>query len=215
MMSILDEDIAVRQIQCFFLVIIVFLCVRSVQASDGAVQIYSQDELIELINENKHLKRVRDDDCQLLQDIEARATIMKLPSYQFLYGDMLAYGVCVKKNVVRGVYLMKEAAAQGLPAGLEQLGRYYHTGKLVQKDLKRAIMYLREAAFLGNLPARVRLAEIYVAGHGSPREYEAVYRWLFHTVTDDKKLHAKIRRLLESLAQNMPPSVVARARKGV
>ena len=35
-----------------------------------AVQIYSQDELIELINRNEHLARVVADRCQLVQDIE-------------------------------------------------------------------------------------------------------------------------------------------------
>ena len=40
------------------------------------------------------------DECQLVQDIEARAVKVAMPSYQFLWGDMLAYGVCVKKDIV-------------------------------------------------------------------------------------------------------------------
>ncbi len=67
------------------------------------VQLYTQDELLALIRQNLHLKRVKDDDCQLVKDIEARADIMKLPSYQFLFGDMLAYGVCVPLNVESGL----------------------------------------------------------------------------------------------------------------
>ena len=38
-----------------------------------AVQIYSDNQLLELIKENKHLSQVVLDECQLVQDIEARA----------------------------------------------------------------------------------------------------------------------------------------------
>ena len=58
-----------------------------------AVQLYDQDKLIEMIDANTHLNKVVEDRCQLVQDIEARANKMALPSYQFLYGDMLAYNV--------------------------------------------------------------------------------------------------------------------------
>jgi len=56
--------------------------------SPAAVPLYTESELIALINKNVHLQRVKADDCQLVQDIEARANKMALPSYQFLYGDM-------------------------------------------------------------------------------------------------------------------------------
>ena len=55
-----------------------------------AVQLYSQDALIKMINENTHLDQVVADRCQLVQDIEARAEVLKVPAYQFLWGDMLA-----------------------------------------------------------------------------------------------------------------------------
>ena len=120
-----------------------------------AVPLYSQAELIELIKKNQHLKRVKDDECQLVQDIEARAETMALPSYQFLYGDMLAYAVCVERDVELGLYYMKQAAEQGLASALEQLGRYYDVGQLVQADKAMAITYLREAAAQGDLKAHL------------------------------------------------------------
>lgn len=55
------------------------------------VPIYSEAELIKLIEENKHLERVKADNCQIVEDIVARATRISLPSYEFLYGDMLAW----------------------------------------------------------------------------------------------------------------------------
>lgn len=178
-----------------------------------AVQIYTQDELLTLIKQNKHLQRVKTDDCQLLQDIEARATVLKVPAYQFLYGDMLAYAVCVDKNVERGVYFMRLAADQGLPEGLEQLGRYYHTGHFVQSDINQAIVYLREAAGMGSLKATMRLVKIFLQGEGSPYDYENIYRLLHHSIIADKKVHKEAGQLLARLAKLMPTKVVARAKK--
>lgn len=187
----------------------------SVAAADPmkAVQIYKQDELLDLIKQNKHLQRVKDDDCQLIQDIEARATIVKAPAYQFLYGDMLAYAVCLPRNIERGLYYMKLSAEQGLPEGLEQLGRYYHIGKFVQKNEEKAIIYLREAASLGNLKAQIRLVEIFVAGAGNPIDYESAYRWLYHSAITDTKQHKYVSQLLDKLSQRMPPKVLRRAKK--
>ena len=137
---------------------------------------------------------------------------MALPSYQFLYGDMLAYNVCVERNVELGVYYMRKAAEQGLAAALEQLGRYYDTGRLVQQDKAMAITYLREAAAQGNLKAQLRLVKLFNAGYGSPRDFEDAYRWLFNAMVADKATHKKIERALSLLAKKMPDSVVARAR---
>jgi len=182
------------------------------EETPAAVPLYTEPELIALINKNTHLQRVKADDCQLVQDIEARANKMALPSYQFLYGDMLAYNVCVERNVELGVYYMRKAAEQGVAAALEQLGRYYDTGRLVQQDKAMAITYLREASAQGNLKAQLRLVKLFNAGYGSPRDFEDAYRWLFNAMVADKATHKKIERALSLLAQKMPDSVVARAR---
>ncbi len=180
--------------------------------SPAAVPLYTESELIALINKNVHLQRVKADDCQLVQDIEARANKMALPSYQFLYGDMLAYNVCVERNVELGVYYMRKSAEQGLAAALEQLGRYYDTGRLVQQDKAMAIKYLREASAQGNLKAQLRLVKLFNDGYGSPRDFEDAYRWLFNAMVADKATHKKIENALTKLAQKMPDSVVERAR---
>lgn len=192
--------------------------IRPVKAQEaltelGVVQLYTQDELLEMIRSNTHLKRVQADECQLVKDIEARADIMKLPAYQFLFGDMLAFGVCVPKNAERGWDLMLASALQGLPEGLEQVGRYYQQGKLVQKDLSKAQHYLYEAGAMGNINAQVRLAELFLANQGSPADFETVYRWLHHAITADKDLHARIEKALKGLAGRMPEAVLTRAKK--
>ncbi len=178
-----------------------------------AVQIYTDNQLLELIKENKHLSQVVIDDCQLVQDIEARALKAKMPSYQFLWGDMLAYGVCIKKDVPLGLHYMQLSANQGLPEALEQIGRYHHIGKFMQVDIDKAIIYLKEAAILNNLKAQIRLAEIYQQGLGSPLDYPELYSLLHHAVTDDKPTHKKITVLLADLAEKMPTHVVNQAKK--
>ena len=179
-----------------------------------AVQIYTDNQLLNLIKENKHLGQVVLDECQLVQDIEARATKSKYPSYQFLWGDMLAFGVCVKKDVPLGLYFMKNAADQALPEALEQLGRYYHKGKFMQADVEKAIFFLKEASAVNNLKAQIRLADIYEQGYGSPLDYPELYAQLHNSITDDKKVHKKITRLLTDLADKMPDSIVNAAKQG-
>ncbi|MBT0587754.1 SEL1-like repeat protein [Alteromonas sp. SM 2104] len=178
-----------------------------------AVQLYSQDELIRLINKNEHLDRVVLDRCQLVQDIQARAEVLTVPAYQFLWGDMLAWGVCVDADPKRGVALMRDAANQGLSAALEQLGRYYAKGTLVQEDKARAVIYLREASALGNMQAQLQLADLFLAGYGSPYDYQDTYHWLYNAITDDKALHSRIADQLSELEKLMHPKAVRAARK--
>lgn len=183
-------------------------------AKVSVVQVYTDNVLLDLIKENKHLGQVVLDECQLVQDIQARAVISNKPAFQFLWGDMLAFGVCVKKDVPLGLHYMREAADQGLSEALEQLGRYYHSGKFMQPDIRQAIIFLKEAASLNNLKAQIRLAEIYNTGEGSPLDFPELYAQLHHSVTDDKKTHKKISALLVQLAEKMPERIVNAAKKG-
>ena len=178
-----------------------------------AIQLYSQDELLNLINKNKHLNQVVLDDCQLVQDIQARADILKIPSYQFLWGDMLAWGVCVDADPERGINFIHQAAQQGLSAGLEQLGRYYSLGKLVQQDKEKAVVFLREAAVQGHLKAQIQLVELFLEGYGSPYDYEDAYHWLYNAVTADKPTHRKIVSCMQDLEKLMHPKAVRKAKR--
>lgn len=198
-------------------IFIVFLCLLCQLPAYGqnlqAVQIYTDNQLLALIKENKHLSQVVLDECQLVQDIEARAIKAEMPSYQFLWGDMLAYGVCVKKDIALGIHYMQLAAAQGLVEALEQMGRYYHLGKFMQVDITQAIVYLKSAAAMNNLAAQMRLADIYQQGYGSPLDYPALYSQLHHAITDDKATHKKISQLKAQLAMKMPAQVIEAAKK--
>lgn len=193
-----------------------FCCsIFALQAAEDyeVVQLYTQDELVVLINKNQHLARVKKDECQLVQDIQAHAAKVQEPAYQFLWGDMLAWGVCVDKDPELGIYYMWEAANQGLPAALEQLGRYYVQGTLVQKDMARAMPLLRESAGLGFLPAQLQWADLLVKGNGSPKDYEDAYRLLHHAIIADRATHQKAAGILRQLGQKMPENVIARAKR--
>lgn len=191
----------------------IFLPLPAIGANMQAVQIYTDNQLLDLIKENKHLSQVVLDECQLVQDIEARANKANMPSYQFLWGDMLAYGVCVKKDIPLGLHYMNLAADQGLSAGLEQIGRYYHVGKFMQVDIDKAIVYLKTAATLDNLKAQMRLANLYEQGYGSPLDYPVLYSQLHHSLTDDKVTHKKITSLLKQLGSKMPAQVIQEAKR--
>ncbi|PKH85744.1 tetratricopeptide repeat protein [Colwellia sp. Bg11-28] len=201
----------------FFVLSVIFLFSSSsalaMKKNLQAVQIYTDNQLLDLIKDNKHLSQVVLDECQLVQDIEARANKANMPSYQFLWGDMLAYGVCVKKDIPLGLHYMHLAADQGLAEGLEQLGRYYHMGKFMQVDIDRAIVYLKTAASLDNLAAQMRLASLYEQGYGSPLDYPALYSQLHHSVTDDKVIHKQISVLISGLASKMPSKVIEQAKR--
>jgi TPR repeat protein len=189
--------------------------VNSASAAElTAVQIYSDNVLLDLIKENKHLSQVVIDDCQLVKDIEARAVKAQMPSYEFVWGDMLAYGVCVKKNVALGLHYMQASADQGLSEALEQMGRYYHVGKFVKVDINQAIIFLKESAALNNLRAQLRLADLYLDGHGSPLDFPQLYTQLHQSVTHDKKKRKIIAQHLAKLAQKMPERVVNAAISG-
>jgi len=196
-----------------FLSVFTFFIPAAYSQNLTAVQIYTDDQLLTLIKDNKHLSQVVLDECQLVQDIEARALKSKMPSYQFLWGDMLAYGVCVKKDIELGLHYMRLAAAQGLVEGLEQMGRYYHVGKFMQVDIEQSIIFLKAAASMNNLAAQLRLANIYQQGHGSPLDYPELYSQLHHAITDDKATHKKITKLKNQLALKMPARVIAAAKK--
>jgi len=177
------------------------------------IQLYSQDELNVLINKNQHLQRVKADDCQLVEDIKAHALKVKEPSYTFLWGDMLTWGVCVDRDAKLGLHYVELAAQQGLLAALEQLGRYYNKGTLVFEDKNKALTYFREAALQGHLNAQINYITLLNQGYGSPHDYEDAYRVLYNNVIQNADTKKKAKVLLTKLSKNMPGYIIERAQK--
>ncbi|MGI2037744.1 tetratricopeptide repeat protein [Shewanella frigidimarina] len=185
----------------------------NVFAVTEAVDIYSDQQLISLIRSNQYLQRVKADDCQLVQDIEARAEVLQQPMYQFLWGEMLNNGVCVKAHPSRGMALLQTSAEQGSAEAMVKLADYYYRGKLVIKDPNRAVQYVLPAAANGDLTARMTLVRLFGEGYGSPADYELGYHWLYNSIFDDDAQQKKASSLLQMLAAKMPASIVARAQQ--
>ena len=179
--------------------------------SYDVIQLYTQDELNALIDKNQHLQRVIKDECQLVEDIQAHALKVKEPSYVYLWGDMLAWGICVERNAPLGIFYIKQAAKQGLLPAIEQLGRYYEKGILVRQSQERAIVFYREAALQGFLNAQINYVRMLNEGYGSPIDYEDAYNALFHSVIASKKTQENVREILIKLASKMPEHIVKRA----
>jgi sodium-type polar flagellar protein MotX len=182
-------------------------------AETQAVDIYSQEQLLELIRSKQYLNKVKADDCQLVQDIEARAEVLKQPLYQYLWGEMLNIGICVKANPERGMPLLRRSAEQGSAEAMVRIAEYYYQGKFVIKDKDRAVKYALPAAANGDLPARIMLVRLFSEGYGSPMDYEMGYHWLYNHVFSDEKTKKEALTLLQVLAARMPASSVARAKQ--
>ena len=182
-------------------------------AETQAVDIYSQDQLLELIRTKQYLKKVKADDCQLVQDIEARAEVLNQPLYQFLWGEMLNAGVCVKANPKRGMSLLRRSAEQGSAEAMVRIADYYYQGQYVIKDKDRAVQYTLPAAANGDLPAQMMLVKLFSEGYGSPMDYEMGYHWLYNNVFSDEKTKKEALKLLQVLESKMPVSAVVRAKQ--
>ena len=182
-------------------------------AMPKAVDVYTQEQLVDLIRTKRYLTQVKGDDCQIVQDIEARAEVLKQPLYQYLWAEMLNYGICVKANPPRGIAMLKTSAEQGSAEAMVRMAEYYRDGKFVIEDKQRAVQYTLPAAATGDLPARMMLVRLFGEGYGSPRDYEVGFHWLYNEVFSDETTQAEAINLLKVLEAKMPPSAVARAKK--
>ena len=109
------------------------------------IPIYTENQLFRLFDTNSHLTRVKNvDNCQLVEDIVARATKIDSPAYEFLYGDMLAWGVCVDRDVELGLYYMANAGGRLIGTVLSGWGyqNYGLTGCLWISAMFLAMAYL-------------------------------------------------------------------------
>lgn len=176
---------------------------RDNYSENEPIPIYTEPELIEWTASDLHLQQVLNDDCQLVEDIVARATRIDLPSYQFLYGDMLLNGTCVDQQVENGVYYITEAAKQGLPVALYQLGLMYSEPKYLQRNDQRAIAMLEEASTMGFTPASILWAELLLQERGSPIDYPTVYQHLQKSVSINDT-HSHIQFLIKQIKTKLP-----------
>ncbi len=174
-----------------------------------AVELFDDATLFQLIVNNQHLQRVRDQDsCQLVADIKLRAIKLEKPAYQYVYGDMLMWGICLDQDSEEGWHWITQAAKQGLPVAHEQMGRYYLKGIQVQKNRPKALHHLYLGAQGGNLKAQLQLVQQYAKGHGHPMNYPKAYSWLYHRALGNPEQQRQAQCWLDKLTQHLPPHQV-------
>ena len=187
----------------YVLIIVLSIISLPSMAAPKAVDVYTQEQLVDLIRSKRYLTQVKGDDCQIVEDIEARAEVLKQPLYQYLWAEMLNYGICVKANPPRGISMLKTSARQGSAEAMVRMAEYYHDGKFVMEDKERAVQYVLPAAATGDLPARIMLVRLFGEGYGSPRDYETGFHWLYNEVFSDETVQAEASNLLKVLEAKM------------
>ena len=175
------------------------------------IQLYTQDELNVLINEGRHLERIKIDECQFTRDIKDRALILNYPAYLYLWADMNFTSTCIRGNAADGVAALKIAAEKGMPAALYKMGRLFLTGTYVQKDYDSAYRHIHTAASLGYDDAKLTLVNLLATHDGNEGDYVEAYRWLYRTVFADSKRHELAETLLSELRKKMPASEIRKA----
>lgn len=81
------------------------------------------------------------------------------------FGKLLCQGELVPKNIARGLPLLEELAENGVTFGSYIAGKVYLKEEGWQ-DIKKAILYFRQAAEDGNSFAEYQLGRIYYFGNG-------------------------------------------------
>lgn len=177
-----------------------------------AVNVYTVDELNTYVESGVYAQVIRDrDKCQFTPDIEDRARIVGMPAFEYVWGDMLVSGLCVKQDVELGLDYLEKAVEHAYAPAMIKLSDYYERGYLVPRNKERAVTLMRAAAALGSRTARLQWADMLVRGLGAPAYYEEAYSWLYHSLyfTDYEK--TKSVYLQNEMQKLMPPNIVARA----
>ncbi len=79
-------------------------------------------------------------------------------------GVLYAIGYCVPQNWQKAFELYKEAASENYPVALYNIGCYYLSGIVVEKDSIEGLKYLEKSAMQGFPHAQCYLADLYYHG---------------------------------------------------
>ena len=79
----------------------------------------------------------------------------------FILGAYYNYGIGgVEKSFDNALVFIKRAAQQGHAGAMYDLGKFYETGRGVQKDLEKSRQYYTMAAQLGNVRAKLKTSQL-------------------------------------------------------
>lgn len=177
-----------------------------------AVNVYTVDELNTYVDSGVYVQVIRDrDKCQFTPDIEDRARIVGMPAFEYVWGDMLISGICVKQDVELGLDYLQKSVNHAYAPAMIKLSDYYERGYLVPRNKEKAVTLMRTAASLGSRTARLQWADMLVRGLGAPAYYEEAYSWLYHSLYFTEYEKTKRNFLQNEMQKLMPPNIVARA----
>lgn len=182
------------------------------ESETDIVEMYTSTQLNDFVEQGIHLEIVeKRDSCQFTPDIEDRARIVGMPVFEFVFADMLINGRCVKQDVELGLDYFNRALKQGYAPALERMSFYYEKGYYVGKDLNKSELYMKTAASLGSISARLGWADMLIRGYGNPSMYEEAYSWLHHSYYSDLYRKEKSDYIKSKLEEMMPENIVVRA----
>lgn len=85
--------------------------------------------------------------------------------------------VVIAPNPKNALDLFRQAAQNGLPQAYLQVGTYYESGTVVDKDLEKAFQFYLQAANAGIPEAQHKLGEFYQNGGGISQDVVAAAAW--------------------------------------
>lgn len=177
------------------------------------VNVYTVDELNTYVESGVYMKVIRErDKCQFTPDIEDRARIVGMPAFEYVWGDMLITGTCVKQDVELGLDYIKKAVDHAYAPAMIRLSDFHERGYLVPHSKEKAVTLMRAAASLGSRTARLQWADMLVRGLGAPAYYEEAYSWLYHSLYFNEYEKTKRTYLQNEMQKMMPPNIIARAK---
>jgi TPR repeat protein len=72
---------------------------------------------------------------------------------------------------------LRKVALRGDAGAQYALGLHYATGDGVKQDFREAMSWFRQSAEQGNVRAQGKMAALFWAGRGTPRDYSKAYFW--------------------------------------
>ena len=90
----------------------------------------------------------------------------------------IAYAYEHDKNYANAIRWWQKLADQGHPLAQRKIGKYYHDGLGVLKDLSKALDYYTKAALQGEGTAQNNLALMYLRGEGVEKDLDLAAKWM-------------------------------------
>lgn len=109
------------------------------------------------------------------------------------------------RDKVEGFAKLQTLAEQGVGAAQHWLSFCYYKGKGVNKDLKKAVEWMRQAALKGEACAQYNLGECYVSGVDGvlTKDYKLAAEWVTKALINEQATPEIVKKAEELLKQSI------------